>query len=103
MIVLRLQRNRARRGTSLVELTVATILVGILMSAALTALGQSLLAQRKSADLVASRQLAESLLAEVLAKPYSDPGGGLAILGIDLLEVLSQESSYDDVDDYHGH
>jgi MSHA pilin protein MshD len=98
-----LHRAKSRRGTSLIELTVATLLVGVLLCAVLTATGQALLAQRKSADRVAGQQLAETLLAEVLAKPYADPTGGLSILGLDLLEVLLQEASYDDADDYHGH
>ena len=92
-----------RRGSSLAELTIATMLVGILLSAALTSTGQSLLAQRKSADRVAGQQLASVLLAEVLAKPYGDPDGSLSVLGLDLLEVLTQESSFDDVDDYDGY
>jgi len=103
MTATRTKQRFARKGNSLIELTLATLLVGVLLSAALTATGQSLLAQRKTADRIAGQQLATTMLAEVLAKPYNDPGGSLSILGLDLLEILSQESSYDDVDDYHGH
>lgn len=99
----RTPRRSKRRGSGLIELTVSTMLVGVLMAAALTATGQALLAQRKGADRVVGQQLANALLAEVLQKSYSEPGATLPLIGVDLLEVASLRSSFDDVDDYDGH
>lgn len=87
----------------MVELVVATLLVGVLMSASLTAAGQSLLGQRKRSDRIIGQHLAHSLLQEVLDEEYEEPDGSLTLLGVDSLETVGLRSSYDDVDDYDGY
>ena len=47
-----------RRGNSLLEVAVSTLLVGVLLVAALQAAGQSLFSQIKSADRIRGQQLA---------------------------------------------
>jgi hypothetical protein len=87
----------------LAELVVSTLLVGVVMCAALSSTGQALFTQRKMADRVTGRYLAQALLAEILTTAYEEPGGGLSLLGIDLLETLGLKSTYDDVDDFDGY
>jgi hypothetical protein len=96
-------RQRGRRASSLAELVVTTVLVGVLMTAALSSTGQSLLSQRKCGDRVIGRYLSQSLLADIQAKTFKDPDAIVPLLGLDLGETLGLQSSYDDVDDYHGY
>ena len=92
-----------RRGSTLVELAVSTVLVGVLMTAALTSTGQALLSQRKRVDRVLGRHLAHLPLADIQAKAYEDPDAILPLLGLDLGETLGLQSGFDDVDDYHNY
>jgi hypothetical protein len=96
-------RQHLRRGSSLAELVVTTVLVGVLMTAALSSTGQSLLSQRKCGDRVIGRYLSQSLLADIQAKAFKDPDAIVPLLGVDMGETLGQPSSYDDVDDYNGY
>ena len=92
-----------RRGHSLVELAVSTMLVGVLMTAALQATGQSLLSQRLTADRAIAESLAPSLLTETMEQSYTDPATPAAPLGLDSGETPGARATYDDVDDYHAH
>ena len=92
-----------RRGHSLVELAVSTMLVGVLMTAALQATGQSLLSQRLTADRAIAESLAQSLLTEIMEQSYADPATPAAPLGLDSGETPSVRATYDDVDDFHAH
>src|SRR5687768_2006622 len=92
-------RRRRARGSTLAELVLSTVLVGVLMTASLTSAGQSLLSQRKVADRTIGRHLAQSLLAEVQTKAFVEPDG-ILLLGLDLGETLGLKTSYDDVDDF---
>ena len=96
-------RRSRRRAHSLVELAVSTMLVGVLMTAALQATAQSLLSQRLTADRAIAESLAQSLLTEVLQQSYADPATSSAPLGLDSGETPSIRATYDDVDDYHAH
>jgi type II secretory pathway pseudopilin PulG len=94
--------RRQRGGNSLVELVVATLIVGVLLVAALQAVGQSLLSQARTADLVQSQALARTLLAEILDKSYQEPGSTNPPIGLDTGETAGNRNTYDDADDYHG-
>jgi Tfp pilus assembly protein PilV len=96
------RRSPARCGNSLLELTIATVVVGVLMVAALKAAGQSLFAQAMTAHKIQGELLARSLLSEVLQKPYQEPSAANAAMGVDTAETAGVRASYDDVDDYHG-
>jgi len=97
------QKARDQSGSTLAELVVATALVGVLMTAALTSTGQSLVSQRKSADQAIGRHLAEALLAEIQTKAYTEPDAVLPLVGLDLGETLGLSGSYDDVDDFDNY
>jgi prepilin-type N-terminal cleavage/methylation domain-containing protein len=94
-------RAFARRGLSLLEVMISTVLVGVCLVAALRALGMTLFTQTGMTDDAVAACLAEDLLYEVLQKHYSDPSGDSA-LQVDGDEAAEQKSSFDDVDDYHG-
>jgi MSHA pilin protein MshD len=87
---------------SLIEMAVATVLVGVLMVAALQSAGQSLVARRKTADRAWGHFLAQGLLNEIRGLPYCEPGTTEPAIGLDAGETAGVRTTYDDVDDYHG-
>lgn len=95
-----LQLHR-RRGASLIEVAMSSLLVGVLLVAALNTVGarlrhQLLLSERHQAML-----LAEQLTSEVLTCDYEDPDGA-PVFGPEPSESGSGRELFDDVDDYHG-
>ena len=93
------------RGFGLVEAVCSLVVVSILLTAGLTAVGASLKGREGASRQVRARKLAEDLLAEALAQRYREPGTTAAPLGPDSLEgllSLLHRSSFDDVDDYAG-
>ncbi len=92
-------RLRLRRGFSLLESAIATLLAGVLMVGALRVVGASLHRQRRAGEDVTAQLLADELVAEILGKRYRDaqfPDH----FGPETGEV--SRSAFDDVDDYHG-
>lgn len=89
------------RGFTLIEATVSTLIVGLMLAAALRLVGASALAQQQSTDRSRGVLLAADLLAEIQALPYDDPND-IPLLGIELSELLSGRAGFDDVDDYDG-
>lgn len=98
--VLTFSRPR-RRALSLVESVVSVVIVGLMLVAALNAVGASKATERRSADRARGTLLAQDLLAEILQKAYVEPGGA-ASLGPDTGEAIGDRTKFDDVDDYHG-
>jgi prepilin-type N-terminal cleavage/methylation domain-containing protein len=90
---------RTRRGFTLVEAMICTVLVGIILVAAISTVGATKRAQKSAADRAAANLLAADLLAEVASKAYSEPSGSGA-LGVDSGETPSSRSGLDDVDDF---
>jgi prepilin-type N-terminal cleavage/methylation domain-containing protein len=89
----------ARRGFTLIEATVCTIVVGLMLAAALNASGAATARKRHNEDRTTGLWLAQSLMVEVIEKPYSDVGG---LLGLELGESQAQRSTLNDIDDYGG-
>ncbi|MEO1236934.1 MAG: hypothetical protein AAFX76_09125 [Planctomycetota bacterium] len=98
----RLPVRCAPSGFTLVEASIATLLVGGLLVVAMNLVGASRATQAAYADRERAVLLADDLLQEVLAKPYQDPDGVVA-LGIEVGETLALRASFDDTDDYDGH
>lgn len=92
--------NRRSIGVSLIETVIALLILGGAFVAALNTIGGARASQRIVADQRLGLVLAEDLLAEVLSHPYAEPG--TSVLGVDLGEVASDRSTFDDIDDYHG-
>ncbi|MFQ5463450.1 MAG: hypothetical protein ACE5E5_12605 [Phycisphaerae bacterium] len=126
---IRLSHTLPRRGFSLVEGAVATLIVGGMLVVALDTLGGAVHGRQVRADSGRAYALAMDLMSEVLANAYEEPGdavtvstagggaggggGGLLLavasiatpsgLGPDSGETSdTSRSRFDDVDDYHG-
>jgi type II secretory pathway pseudopilin PulG len=94
------RKNGPRRSAfTLVEATFSVLLVGGLLVVALDTVGASAVAKQAVSDAAAGRLLAASVMADILRRDYEDPDGS-PIGGLELLEVLVERDSYDDVDDY---
>lgn len=91
-----------RRGITLSEIVVSTLLVGAVVVGALSTLGASVRTQKFAREVLTGPLLADALLAEILAKAYDDPEDGGATLGIDNGEDVGDRDDFDDVDDYDG-
>jgi prepilin-type N-terminal cleavage/methylation domain-containing protein len=91
-----------RRGFTLVEAVVCTVIVGIILVAAIATLGASKRVQKGGGDRATAQLLAADLLAEIASKAYAEPdmAGGF---GIDPGEQPSVRATFDDVDDYDGY
>jgi prepilin-type N-terminal cleavage/methylation domain-containing protein len=91
-----------RQGNTLIEVVVATVLVGVVLVAALETLGGAARTHRKSATTAEAWTLAERYAAEIMAKPYEDPQGGV-VFGTESNDgAVSTRDQLDDVDDYHN-
>jgi MSHA pilin protein MshD len=93
-------------GVTLVELVLAVLILSIAVASVLGVLG---LTAGRSADPLLARQslaIAESLLGEILAQPFTaaDLDGGANAIGPEAGESRgSATTPFDHVDDYHGY
>lgn len=100
-------RARARQsGTTLIEVVLFIVIISIAVAAIL---GLMSLVVGRSADPVVLRQsiaVAESMLQEVMAQPFTtlDLDGGANAIGPEASETrASATTPFDHVDDYHGY
>jgi MSHA pilin protein MshD len=97
-----LQHNcPARRGVSLMEVTLSTMIVGMLMVASLKSFGQVTSGRNESADDVRAKHLCRQLMAEIMSKAYEEPVN-TPQFGREAGEPASYRTQWDDVDDYNG-
>jgi len=92
------QNISLRRGLTLVEVSVSTLLVSLLIIGSLNAVSMSTRLAQSSMQRAAGTALAEGLLEEVLDQAYVDstnPG-----FGPETGETSNDRSLFDDVDDY---
>ncbi len=92
-----------RKGLSLLEVSISTLLVAVLMITSLKCVGAVIRGRVMTAKYVQAEQLAQEMMTEIMRKPYQD--SFLPLFGLELLEVGSingPRSNYDDVDDYNG-
>ncbi len=98
--------RHCQRGVTLVELILAMLIISIAVASILGVLG---LTAGRSADPLLTRQslaVAESLLQEILAQPFTanDLDGGPNAIGPEASETRgSATTPVDHVDDYHGY
>lgn len=98
-------RNRiiAKHAFTLIEATLSTVVVGIMLVAALSALGAARLGEQRLMLAERGLPLAEELMAEILSKAYSDPDGSSSAIGPDTGEsAATHRMNLDDIDDYDG-
>lgn len=86
---------------TIVEAVISTIIVAVMLVAALSTVGASRLTEHKASLAHQGRLLAESLMAEVLRCDYEDPNGA-AVFGREAGESATTRTDFDDVDDYDG-
>ncbi len=91
---------RQARGISLVETVISMIIVGVMLSAALTAAGTARTQGVSVAHHTQAMLLAEQLMSEIQSRAYEDPDGS-PVLGREG-EDGATRSAFDDVDDYDG-
>jgi MSHA pilin protein MshD len=93
----------ARRGFTMAEIVVSTAIIGVMIVAALDAVGMAARTRRLNADRLAGEALAQELMAEVMSMPYTDPESPGGAIGFDSGESSANRSTFDDVDDYHNY
>lgn len=92
---------RAARAFSLVEAVISTVIVATMFAAAVTASGIAARHRRIHAEQRIGHALARTLMSEIQAQRYADPGGG-SVLGLDANKSASDRTTWTDVDDYTG-
>ncbi len=92
---------KSRAGLNLVEVVVSTLMVGLLMTAAITSVGTATTSHRKTSEVSSARMFAHELMSEILDQPYEDDTD--PTFGLEVGEVGgTARQLFDDVDDYHG-
>jgi hypothetical protein len=89
-------------GLGLVEVICSTLIVGIMLVAALETVGAVFRTQRLNADRLTGPNLALELMTEVLSMPYEDPEVDETDIGNSEDEGAASREHFDDVDDYNG-
>ncbi|MCG6155844.1 type IV pilus modification PilV family protein [Rubinisphaera margarita] len=101
MNALHRQPSNARKGFSLLEVSICSLLVAVLMIASLRCMGAIVVGREHIAQRAIADQLADELLSEIMEKSYKD--SFLPLFGLEALEVgysNGPRNSFDDVDDY---
>lgn len=91
----------ARPAFTIVEATMSTIIVAVMLVAALNTVGVSKTTQHRAALAGGGQLLAEALMAEILQQSYQEPDG-TPVFGRETGELATIRTNYDDVDDYVG-
>jgi Tfp pilus assembly protein PilV len=92
--------KKCRRGLSLVEVSVSTLLMGFLLTASMKSMNQISISSRTAQDRIKAQSLAEGLMAEILQQSYKDPTQ-TPTFGLESGEAASPgRTGFDDVDDY---
>jgi MSHA pilin protein MshD len=100
--MMRARFHHRRRGFTLIEATLSTIIVAMMAATALTTVRLSVRSQFKSSERATGGLLASALMAEIMALPYQDPSLPTVTLGPEAGESTTSRAAWDDVDDYNG-
>jgi len=90
-----------RGGITLIETVLCTLVVAVMLVAALRMLGSAAVADRQHWSGRLRPAVAGQLMAEVLANSYVDTGDS-PVFGPETGESGTDRSNFDDVDDYNG-
>jgi prepilin-type N-terminal cleavage/methylation domain-containing protein len=93
--------GRPRRGLTLLEVIVSTLIVGLMTVASLNSLGAATRSAMSIGDRAIALGLADDLMAEILPLAYSDPNT-TPTFGPEGAESSGPRNVFDDVDDFHG-
>jgi hypothetical protein len=94
-------RSNPRRGFMLAEVSVAAVLVAFMLIATMEALRGAIVVNVRAGKNAQANNLANALLAEILAQKYVDPGAS-PVFGPEAGESTGTRSAFEDVDDYNG-
>lgn len=94
------RNNRA--GFSLLEITLASVIVSITLVASLNSLAFVTATGVSESNSHVAARLAQVLFAEIASQPFLDPDTGAVGIGLESGEDAAQRSSWDDCDDYHS-
>ena len=89
------------RAFTLVEATISTVIVAVMLVAALQTVSSARLGEYKIGKQGQGLALALDLMAEIQQQTYEDPNGKAA-LGTEIGESTKDRRDFDDVDDYHN-
>ena len=95
-------RYAARRGISMMEVAVGTLLVGGVLATTIELIGPTVRSTVLAGDRQLARTLADELLDEIANMPFGEPDGDTGVIGRDAGETPSKRSNFDDLDDYDG-
>ncbi len=102
--VLKTSRISRTSGFTLIEAAISTVIVAVMMTAALTSVARTGNFRRIQNDRQKAHLLATQLVSEILSKSYWDPAltstGSLGASSDEL--ATGNRSLFDDVDDYTG-
>ncbi|MCA9069581.1 MAG: hypothetical protein KDA84_11690 [Planctomycetaceae bacterium] len=96
----RTTRPAPRSGLSLIEVVISTLLVGLVIVGALKAVGAITRGQMLAGDQGMAENLADQLLAEILAMDYIE-STETPVFGTEASESSTVRTNWDDVDDFH--
>lgn len=93
----------SRRGLTLTEVIISTLIVGLMVVSALRSTGAALRASRATSCRVRGVRLAEALMSELLATRYEEPDDtpAFGVEGTEAAAGTGPRTLWDDVDDYY--
>ena len=95
--------TQSRRGITLAETVVSTLLIGFVLVSTLQIVGPMARSTTVHADRLIAANLANELAEEISIKLFIDPGAvDPDALGIDPDDTITDRTDFDDVDDYHN-
>jgi MSHA pilin protein MshD len=94
---------RARlRAFTMVEVAMSTIVVGVMLGAAIETVGASRTGQVWNSDRLRALALAQALMGEITDSYYQDPSALPTAFGPDVGENQAVRTTLNDVDDFNG-
>lgn len=97
--------RRCQNGFSMLEVIISSMLIGVVLVAALDSVGSAVLATQLRSEQMDATVLCNGLLAEAMAMPYEDTDSTAPVdFGAESDEpaVAGARTSFDDLDDYDG-
>lgn len=88
-----------RRGLTIIEVVISTMIVGLMLVSAMNCVGQVIRGRLQTADVARAKALAQQLMTEVLRDAYKDAVA--PVFGPETGEITGNRSAFDDVDDYN--
>ena len=93
--------RRWRCGVGMVEAAVATVMVGLMLVAAMATVDASLRMGNATAERSHASAFGALLMGEILRTRYEEPVDTVAF-GVEAPETAASRAAWDDVDDYNG-